>query len=59
LCDGAASGDAGPGAADIRGGARLRAQHHEAGQDLYDVTARVLTGMRDVLKEVKLCRNIH
>ena len=23
------------------------------GQDLYDVTARVLTGMRDVLKEVK------
>ena len=24
------------------------------GQDLYDVTARVLTGMRDVLKEVKL-----
>ena len=25
----------------------------EQGQDLYDVTARVLTGMRDVLKEVK------
>mgnify|MGYP001377080193 FL=1 len=23
------------------------------GQDLYDVTARVLTGMRDVLKEVQ------
>ena len=23
------------------------------GQDLYDVTARVLTGMRDVLREVK------
>ena len=23
------------------------------GQDLYDITARVLTGMRDVLKEVK------
>jgi UDP-N-acetylglucosamine 2-epimerase (non-hydrolysing) len=25
----------------------------QQGQDLYDVTARVLTGMRDVLKEVK------
>lgn len=25
----------------------------KAGQDLYDITARVLTGMRDILKEVK------
>ena len=25
----------------------------QAGQDLYDITARVLTGMRDVLKQVK------
>ncbi len=25
----------------------------EAGQDLYDVTSRVLTGMRDVLKEAR------
>ena len=26
----------------------------KAGQDLYDITSRVLTGMRDVLDEVKL-----
>ena len=26
----------------------------EQGQDLHDVTARVLTGMRDVFKECKL-----
>ena len=25
----------------------------KAGQDLYDITSRVLTGMRDVLDEVK------
>ena len=29
------------------------------GQDLYDVTARVLIGMRDVLKEVQPLSLIH